>query len=124
MHIPAPLFLRSTYYKLILDGIFIFVRYSNPKLQFFYHDHPDGNICTLVLPANAPFHQIGSAPQPSKEAAKRDACLKACQALHEVGALTDYLLPEQDVNYEDLDLTDSDNEDCQCTSLVVYSQSL
>ncbi|XP_047941505.1 dicer-like protein 4 isoform X2 [Salvia hispanica] len=86
--------------------------YSNPKLQFFYHDHPDGNICTLVLPANAPFHQIGSAPQPSKEAAKRDACLKACQALHEVGALTDYLLPEQDVNYEDLDLTDSDNEDC------------
>nr|AIE15767.1 Dicer-like protein 4b [Salvia miltiorrhiza] len=85
--------------------------YFNPKPRFFYHDHPDGNICSLVLPANAPFRQIGSTPQPSKEAAKRDACLKACQALHEVGALTDYLLPEQDVNYEDLDLSDSDNEE-------------
>ncbi|XP_042002405.1 dicer-like protein 4 isoform X1 [Salvia splendens] len=94
--------------------------YSNPKLQFFYHDHPDGNICTLVLPANAPFHQIGSAPRPSKEAAKRDACLKAYQTLHEVGSLTDYLLPEQDVNNEDLDLTDSDNEDCVESRLELH----
>ncbi|KAH6779316.1 hypothetical protein C2S52_010553 [Perilla frutescens var. hirtella] len=85
--------------------------YFNPKPEFLYHDHPDGNICSLVLPTNAPVHQFVSTPQPSKEAAKRDACLKACQALHEVGALTDYLLPEQDVNHEDLDLSDSDNED-------------
>lgn len=98
------------------------VRYFNPKPQFFYHDHPDGNICSLLLPTNAPIHQIGSTPYPSKEAAKRDACLKACQALHEVGALTDYLLPEQDANYdEDLDLSDSDNEDGPWTSLFVHS---
>lgn len=84
--------------------------YFNPQPQFSYHDHPDGRICSLVLPTNAPVYQIVSAPQPSKDAAKRDACLKACQTLHEVGALTDYLLPEQDIIHEDMDLSDSDSE--------------
>lgn len=34
-------------------------------------------------------------PCPSKDEAKRDACLKACIKLHELGALTDFLLPGQ-----------------------------
>lgn len=41
------------------------------------------------------MHQIVSAPQSSIEAAKKDACLRACKSLHELGALTDYLLPDQ-----------------------------
>jgi endoribonuclease Dicer len=32
---------------------------------------------------------------------KQVACLKACQELHAIGALTDYLLPELGVRYED-----------------------
>lgn len=67
-------------------------------------------VCTIILPANAPIHQIVSLPQSSTEAAKKDACLRACKALHDIGALTDYLLPEQDDKHEELtqDISDSD----------------
>ncbi|KAH6828797.1 dicer-like 4 [Perilla frutescens var. hirtella] len=84
--------------------------YFDPKPQFFYYDDEDGMVCSIILPANAPIHQIVSSPQSSTEAAKKDACLKACKALHEIGALTDYLLPEQDDKHEELtqDLSDSD----------------
>ncbi|KAK6136536.1 hypothetical protein DH2020_029732 [Rehmannia glutinosa] len=87
--------------------------FFNPKPELFYYDDVDGTVCNIILPANAPIHQIVSAPQSSIVAAKRDACLKACQALHEVGALTDYLLPEQDDTYEEStqDLSDSDSRD-------------
>ncbi|XP_051114005.1 dicer-like protein 4 [Andrographis paniculata] len=83
--------------------------YFNPKPQFFYYDGVDGMVCQIILPANAPIHQVVSTPQSSIEAAKREACLKACKELHEVGALTDYLLPGQSGTYEesDEDLTDS-----------------
>lgn len=72
-------------------------------------------VCKIILPANAPIHQIVSSAQSSTESAKRDACLKACQALHEVGALTDYLLPEGNENYVDLNenLSDFDTSDGQ-----------
>ncbi|KAL8497779.1 hypothetical protein ACS0TY_021203 [Phlomoides rotata] len=76
--------------------------YFNPMPQFFYYDDEDGTVCSIILPANAPIHQIASSPQPSTELAKKDACLKACQELHKVGALTDYLLPEQDEKHEEL----------------------
>ncbi|KAG6410468.1 hypothetical protein SASPL_128529 [Salvia splendens] len=83
--------------------------YFQPKPQFFYFDDIDGMVCTIILPANAPIHQIVSSPQSSTDAAKKDACLRACKALHEIGALTDYLLPEQDDKHEELteDLSDS-----------------
>lgn len=38
---------------------------------------------------------MNSQPCPSKDEAKRDACLKACIKLHELGALTEFLLPGQ-----------------------------
>ncbi|XP_051131155.1 dicer-like protein 4 isoform X2 [Andrographis paniculata] len=76
--------------------------YFNPVPEFFYCDDVNGIVCNILLPANAPVHQISSTPQPSKEAARRDGCLKACQILHEIGALTDYLLPEQEENHEEL----------------------
>ncbi|GAA0157583.1 hypothetical protein LIER_14823 [Lithospermum erythrorhizon] len=74
--------------------------YFIPKPQFFYFDDVDGMICNIILPSNAPIHRLASCPQPSIEEAKRDACLKACKALHEVGALTDFLLPEQKADEE------------------------
>lgn len=75
--------------------------------------------CKIILPANAPIHQIVSTPQSSAETAKKDACLKACKALHEVGALTDYLLPGQNENFEEsnVDLSDSDTSDGQRMAL-------
>ncbi|XP_073150113.1 dicer-like protein 4 isoform X2 [Henckelia pumila] len=87
--------------------------YFKPKPEFFYYDDADGVVCNIILPANAPIHQIVSAPQLSTELSKRDACLKACKELHEVGALTDYLLPDQDDKYDEMtqDLSDSDSCD-------------
>ncbi|KAK4369861.1 hypothetical protein RND71_009336 [Anisodus tanguticus] len=91
--------------------------YFCPKPQFFYFDDIGGTICKLILPSNAAMHQIVSAPQSSIEAAKKDVCLRACKRLHELGALTDYLLPDQADEDEDLihdsDLECSDSEDAR-----------
>ncbi|XP_025824254.1 endoribonuclease Dicer homolog 4 isoform X2 [Panicum hallii] len=66
-----------------------------PSPAFFYVDDVEGIVCRLILPPNAAFRQVNSQPCPSKDEAKRDACLKACIRLHELGALTDFLLPGQ-----------------------------
>lgn len=80
--------------------------------EFFYFDDSDGMVCQIILPSNAPISQIMSTARASADAAKKDACLKACKSLHEIGALTDYLLPEQDDPSDELDsdLSDSDSE--------------
>lgn len=57
------------------------------------------------------MHQIVSTPQSSMEDAKKDACLKAIEELHKLGALNDYLLPQQDnANVEELVLDSSDSD--------------
>ncbi|KAL8152481.1 hypothetical protein V2J09_010241 [Rumex salicifolius] len=87
--------------------------YFDPHPQFFYINDVEGTICHIILPANAPMHQVASTPQSSMEAAKKNACLKACQQLHKLGALTDYLLPDVE-SYKDeclSDMSDSDSED-------------
>lgn len=86
--------------------------YFFPKPRFFYYDDINGTICKLFLPSNAAMHQLDSAPQSSMEAAKKDACLRACKRLHELGALTDYLLPDQTDEDEDLVHDFSDLEFC------------
>ncbi|KAI3796093.1 hypothetical protein L1987_38757 [Smallanthus sonchifolius] len=86
--------------------------FFKPKPHLDYSkDGSDAVICDITLPANAPVHQIISSPQPSKEEAKKDACLKACQQLHALGALTHYLLPDDEVDDENQDSSDSDCED-------------
>ncbi|KAL6652413.1 hypothetical protein ACP70R_011338 [Stipagrostis hirtigluma subsp. patula] len=64
-----------------------------PSPAFFYVDDVEGIVCRLILPPNAAFRQVDGQPCPSKDEAKRDACLKACMKLHALGALTDFLLP-------------------------------
>ncbi|KAL2502529.1 Dicer-like protein 4 [Forsythia ovata] len=86
--------------------------YFIPKPQFFDFNDADGMVCKIILPANSPIHQIVSEPQVSRDMAKRDACLKACKALHEAGALTDYLLPEQEDKMEDSIQDFSDSDSC------------
>uniref|UniRef100_A0A5B7C289 Putative dicer-like protein 4 isoform X2 n=1 Tax=Davidia involucrata TaxID=16924 RepID=A0A5B7C289_DAVIN len=86
--------------------------YFNPKLQFFYFDDVEGTVCHIILPSNAPIHQIVGSPQCSTDTAKKDACLKACKELHELGALTDYLLPDQDDGNEGSVLDSSDSDSC------------
>lgn len=91
---------------------YISFRYFIPRPQFFNYDDADGMVCKIILPANAPIHEIVSEPQQSTDTAKRDACLKACKALHEAGALTDYLLPEQEDISEDSIQDFSDSDSC------------
>lgn len=85
-------------------------RFFNPKPRLYFFDDAEGTVCYIILPANAPIHQIISLPQPSREAAKKDACLKACQQLHQLGALTNYLLPDDEVDEDTQDSSDSDSD--------------
>ncbi|KAF7839620.1 dicer-like protein 4 isoform X3 [Senna tora] len=83
--------------------------YFDPKPKFFYFDDLGGTVCHITLPSNAPIHQIVSAPHFSMDAAKKDACLKAVEELHKLGALNDCLLPKHDDPQEQVpDSFDSD----------------
>ncbi|KAM7472961.1 hypothetical protein LguiA_011144 [Lonicera macranthoides] len=88
------------------------ILYFDPKLQFFYFDDAEGTICSIILPTNAPIHQIFSSPQSSMESAKKDACLKACEELHKLGALTDHLLPDGDCGIKGFVDASSDLDSC------------
>ncbi|KAM0886804.1 hypothetical protein ACQ4PT_029462 [Festuca glaucescens] len=67
--------------------------FFNPSPAFIYIDDTEGIICRVILPPNAAFRQVDGQSCKSNDEAKRDACLKACMQLHELGALTDFLLP-------------------------------
>lgn len=85
--------------------------FFNPKPRLYFFDDAEGTVCYIILPANAPIHQVISLPQPSREAAKKDACLEACKQLHELGALTNFLLPDDEVDEDNEDSSDSDSDD-------------
>ncbi|XP_030546666.1 dicer-like protein 4 [Rhodamnia argentea] len=70
--------------------------YFDPKPKFYYFDDLGGTVCHIILPSNAPIHQIVSTPRLSMEAAKKDASLQAIEELHKLGALDDFLLPQRD----------------------------
>ncbi|XP_004982513.1 endoribonuclease Dicer homolog 2a isoform X1 [Setaria italica] len=55
--------------------------------------------CTLHLPKSSPIQTIYAEGEGS--VLKRVVCLKACRELHAIGALSDSLLPELSVPYED-----------------------
>ncbi|XP_057995567.1 dicer-like protein 4 isoform X2 [Hevea brasiliensis] len=87
--------------------------YFDPMPKFFYFDDLGGTICHIILPSNAPVHQIVGTPQPSQEAAKKDACLLAIEQLHQLGALNNFLLPHQEDADEESVLLSSDSDNCE-----------
>ncbi|PWA64908.1 endoribonuclease Dicer 3 [Artemisia annua] len=48
--------------------------------------------CEMTLPPNAKFHTITGPPCKTSRLAKQIVCLEACKKLHQMGALTDHLL--------------------------------
>lgn len=64
-------------------------RYFIPTPRFIFDE--EFNKCTLHLPNSCPIQTV--CVQGPKNALKNLVCLKACQKLHEIGALTDNLLP-------------------------------
>eukprot|EP01018_Ginkgo_biloba_P017577 Gb_32044 [translate_table: standard] len=72
-------------------------RYYTPRPHF--HVDKGTGICILELPTNCPITRIEV--EGNINLLKPLACLEACKQLHEVGALTDYLLPEKEEEEEE-----------------------
>ncbi|KAK4604657.1 hypothetical protein RGQ29_012930 [Quercus rubra] len=88
--------------------------FFDPKPVFCCFDDIEGTVCHINLPPNAPLRQVVGAPQSSTEAARKDACLKAIEMLHKMGALNDYLLVGQDdVDEVGLGSDSSDSDSCE-----------
>ncbi|KAH7306984.1 hypothetical protein KP509_22G041000 [Ceratopteris richardii] len=74
-------------------------RYSilRPEFRLRMHEKENGCVeysCELQLPCNAPFERIEGPSCVSIRLAQQYVCLEACKKLHEMGAITDYLLPD------------------------------
>ncbi|XP_068665056.1 endoribonuclease Dicer homolog 2 [Aristolochia californica] len=69
-------------------------RYFKPSPRFVIDKELE--MCTLYLPKSCPIPAV-KVQGPSKILKKR-ACLEACRQLHRIGALTNYLLPELEVD--------------------------
>lgn len=69
---------------------FIFYRYFKPTPKFDINK--EMGICTLYLPNNCPIQTVIA--QGNIKTLKQAACLEACKKLHQIGALTDNLLPD------------------------------
>ncbi|KAH9670548.1 Endoribonuclease Dicer [Citrus sinensis] len=64
--------------------------YFKPTPKF--HINKEMGICTLYLPNNCPIQTVIA--QGNIKTLKQAACLEACKKLHQIGALTDNLLPD------------------------------
>ncbi|KAJ1294685.1 hypothetical protein BS78_01G164800 [Paspalum vaginatum] len=105
---------KGEFYVVESTGAVVTLNSSVPLIYFFcsklpsdeyFKPLPRFNIdkasgaCTLHLPKSSPVQIVyaeGEIP-----VIKKVVCLKACQELHAIGALTDYLLPELSVPCED-----------------------
>ncbi|KAK3146816.1 hypothetical protein QOZ80_3BG0272490 [Eleusine coracana subsp. coracana] len=102
------------YYCVESTGALVTLNSSVPLIYFFCSKLPSDEYfkplprfvtdkalgtCTLHLPKSSPVHTVHAEGEDS--VLKQLVCLKACRKLHAVGTLTDYLLPELGVPYED-----------------------
>ncbi|KAH9670549.1 Endoribonuclease Dicer [Citrus sinensis] len=72
------------------DYLLMVKRYFKPTPKF--HINKEMGICTLYLPNNCPIQTVIA--QGNIKTLKQAACLEACKKLHQIGALTDNLLPD------------------------------
>lgn len=74
-------------------------RYFKPVPRFVFNK--ESNICILHLPRSCPLHSLVVEGKVNK--LKQIACLEASKKLHEIGELSDFLLPVFDVDqgYDD-----------------------
>ncbi|CAM6106501.1 unnamed protein product [Calypogeia fissa] len=78
--------------------------FYQPAPDFSYFHRSGGIVGEINLPVTAPFQHVVGHPCQTEKMAKRVAALEACKRLHEVGALTDHLLPAsefEEANKED-----------------------
>uniref|UniRef100_A0A0D3FKT3 Uncharacterized protein n=1 Tax=Oryza barthii TaxID=65489 RepID=A0A0D3FKT3_9ORYZ len=101
---------EDTYYRVESTRAIVTLNSSVPLIHFFCSKLPSdeyfkplprfdidkaSGTCTLHLPKSSPVQTVNVEGEGS--ILKETVCLKACQELHAIGALTDSLLPELDV---------------------------
>uniref|UniRef100_A0A0D9ZA05 Uncharacterized protein n=1 Tax=Oryza glumipatula TaxID=40148 RepID=A0A0D9ZA05_9ORYZ len=101
---------EDTYYRVESTRAIVTLNSSVPLIHFFCSKLPSdeyfkplprfdidkaSGTCTLHLPKSSPVQTVNVEGEGS--ILKETVCLKACQELHVIGALTDSLLPELDV---------------------------
>uniref|UniRef100_A0A0E0KFW3 Uncharacterized protein n=1 Tax=Oryza punctata TaxID=4537 RepID=A0A0E0KFW3_ORYPU len=101
---------EDTYYRVDSTRAIVTLNSSVPLIHFFCSKLPSdeyfkplprfdidkaSGTCTLHLPKSSPVQTVNVEGEVS--ILKETVCLKACQELHAIGALTDSLLPELDV---------------------------
>ncbi|GJN24154.1 hypothetical protein PR202_gb11876 [Eleusine coracana subsp. coracana] len=121
------------YYCVESTGALVTLNSSVPLIYFFCSKLPSDEYfkplprfvtdkalgtCTLHLPKSSPVHTVHAEGEDS--VLKQLVCLKACRKLHAVGTLTDYLLPELGVPYED-EPDIAKEKKVECAALLVQT---
>lgn len=81
-------------------------RFYRPKPEFPVYFLPGGVVCEVRLPSTAPVQLVRGHVCSTIKMARRVAALECCKKLHELGALSDYLLPASDLKQSELDESD------------------
>lgn len=86
-----------THFLLFSVTLYFFLNYFNR----YFKPTPrwDGNFGTLYLPMSCPIQSVSA--KGSAKILKQIACLEACKQLHQIGALTDNLVPDMVVEEDD-----------------------
>eukprot|EP00850_Spirogloea_muscicola_P011085 SM000067S20362 [mRNA] locus=s67:600775:612007:+ [translate_table: standard] len=71
-------------------------KYYVSRPHFKLEEVGDMHVCTVRLPMNSPFPMLRGQQRLCKETAKQSVCLEACKRLHQLGALSDHLVPVLD----------------------------
>eukprot|EP00850_Spirogloea_muscicola_P022108 SM000277S10343 [mRNA] locus=s277:85413:96633:- [translate_table: standard] len=71
-------------------------KYYLSRPHFRLEEVGDMHVCTVRLPLNAPFPMLRGQQRSCKETAKQSVCLEACKRLHQLGAMSDHLVPVLD----------------------------
>ncbi|BBN17070.1 endoribonuclease Dicer [Marchantia polymorpha subsp. ruderalis] len=81
-------------------------QFYRPKPEFPVYFLPGGVVCEVRLPSTAPVQLVRGHVCSTIKMARRVAALECCKKLHELGALSDYLLPASDLKQSELDESD------------------
>lgn len=71
-------------------------KFYTPKPDFQFFLVEDSYECKMTLPPNAAFQTVTGPPCKTSHLSKQIVCLEACKKLHQMGALNDHLLPNNE----------------------------
>ncbi|KAG6546729.1 hypothetical protein Mapa_011918 [Marchantia paleacea] len=81
-------------------------QFYRPAPEFTFFDVPEGVVCEVRLPSTAPVQLVRGHVCSTPKMARRVAALECCKKLHDLGVLTDYLLPASELERSEMDESD------------------